>query len=81
MLTYEYSFNLGLNCGRPFARHSSPRASPTRRARSMSNDEPRPVDDGKQLEGIPLKTEESVSRHIGSAAMQLTSGASYAIWT
>lgn len=38
------------------ARHSSPSASPTSCARLMSKDEPRPVEEGKQLEGTPLKT-------------------------
>lgn len=40
----------------PLALASSPNAFPTFRAKSMSNDEPRPVDDGKQLDGAPLKT-------------------------
>lgn len=41
----------------PFARASSPNAFPTSRARSISNEEASPVDDGKQLEGMPLKTD------------------------
>jgi len=40
----------------PFARHSSARASPTLYARSTSKEAPRPVLDGKQLDGTPLKT-------------------------
>ena len=40
----------------PLARHSSASAFPTSAASSTSKEEPRPVDDGKQLDGTPLKT-------------------------
>lgn len=40
----------------PLARDSSPKAFPTCKARSMSKELPNPVEEGKQLEGTPLKT-------------------------
>ena len=57
------------------ARHSSASALPTSVARSTSKDEPRPVEHGKQLEGVPLKTTSARgSVHMGATS---TEDASY----
>lgn len=49
-------FDASLDGHALLARHSSPIACPTVWMRSTSKEEPIPVDDGKQLDGTPLKT-------------------------
>jgi hypothetical protein len=65
----------------PLARDSSPKASPTLLARWMSKEEPRPVEEGKQLDGRPLKTRTVNERTKRDVVWTFTLGASDTIWT